>query len=293
MPRRRRFSVACLAVAPVLTVLTHGCGIDLTESLSGRPCKNGECLDGWVCRDDICVPEGEGPAAGSGGASGAPLIDASAGSAGREDAMPAAGAGGVAPADASPGGSPALVPDGSPDGRAPADAADAAIVSTRVGRVPCKEFICDVDTTSCCLADFPGYPTLPNPAGFSCRVDTSGCEWVLHCDGDHDCGAGQVCCAAPQPFGGMGAAQCATSCASGDAHIECTKSQDCGAGLVCCGHMERNLFQTPVRYDRITCQSSCSGADDRIMCDDSSACGSISFPDCRESALFPGLLVCQ
>jgi hypothetical protein len=269
------------AVGAVLCVLAlaDGCGIALTEELSGRPCKEGVCLPGYVCRDARCVPD-DGRTTGGAGAFSTP--DASAGA-------PAGGWGGEGAAGASSPDAARDALDGAMSDAAGEDASEPP-EPTRVGHATCRDLTCDLSVHPCCVANVPGYPDLPSPAGFSCRADVTGCQWVLRCDGDHDCAEGEVCCA--EQISGVTTTQCLADCTSPAAHVECTHPSDCEPGLVCCGRMVRNLILTPIRYDRVLCQASCSGVDDRIFCDPSAP----ECPDgwaCGESALFPGMHTCQ
>jgi hypothetical protein len=276
--------VATLTTVSLTCTLIYGCGIGLTDELSGKPCKDGECLPGWECNAaQICVREDQL----SGGRGG--TRDSGAGESGATATGGAGGAGGAEGPDASLAGAPSQDAAADAEADTGADAPDTG-GSDRAGLVGCRDFTCGLDTGHCCVASVPGYPGLPS--GFSCESETSGCAWVLRCDGDHDCPAGQQCCA-PQAFGTT-TVQCQSACDAPEAHVECTKSDDCGEGLLCCGRIERApLIQTPLRYDRIRCQASCSGTDDRVVCDTDDDCIPGSGTSCSESAIFPGLFICQ
>jgi hypothetical protein len=171
-------------------------------------------------------------------------------------------------------------PDGGqPDGGQPDTGSSATAVD---GVVTCLGLACDVATgETCCVANVPGFPDVPDPSDFSCTASPVSCDFSLGCDGDGDCTAGQLCCLDNL----SGVSECRSDC-GGSVHIECSHPVECPQGTVCCGQLN-----DPGPYAGVSCQSTCTDDLQRIFCASDLDCTAPA--TCRESALLPGRTVCR
>jgi hypothetical protein len=281
---------ALIAAASGFVGSTGGCGIDLTNSLEGRPCAEGRrCLSGYECSaENICVREGSGEHDASMEAS---TLGDSAGTGGAtndaSDVTPAPDVMNIPDvvqvSPDAPANDATTAPETGPDAPTPPDGGNP------FGGVVCRDLVCSGDE-ACCVANFPGYPNFPSPDDFSCESDPDACAYVLHCDGDHDCPSAQVCCAAQESSGSGNpwVATCRDSCDSGEVHVACTRTEHCEEGLVCCGIWQ--IFQS--RFGETRCQSGSCSVPNRVFCTDNTVCDG-STPDCAEAASLPGFTFCQ
>jgi|RhiMethySRZTD1v2_1073278.scaffolds.fasta_scaffold83159_3 hypothetical protein len=293
-PRRGTVAVGLLLGS---LFLAHGCGIDLTDDLAGRPCKDQRCLPGYVCNEaNVCVLDTG--AGGDIGGDGNPDV-----STGGTDGTGTEGEGGSAGMDASQ--DVPVVPDASDDaadvstGGTAGSAGTAGTngtggtngtAGTDAGTNPwpgtgCRQLTCDAKSI-CCVSMYPGYPTVPQATAFSCKAPNTTCAFTLLCDGDHDCPRGQQCCVGNTINGWL--ARCVTECTSPDYRVECTKPAHCGAGLECCG--DWRAFPTD-RFASVTCRSACNQFNNYALCTTTDDCP--PGQTCRESASLPGFQVCQ
>jgi hypothetical protein len=262
------------ALAALFALAATECRIDLGEDLAGRPCKDGRCLPGYVCRDDVCVvdsalsPGGHG-GGGAGGEAGTG-IGGSAGSSGAPSggASPSVDSGAAAEPDA-----------GALDASAPAP--DAGPAPPRIGFVPCGEDLCALSSDFCCVPSFPGDERI-------CSPSATGCAWSLGCDGDHDCPGEDVCCASQSE--GSFFTRCRATCTAAEPHVECTDPADCPNAAFCCGRFSTSIFSGTSSYDQILCQDTCSGFNDRIVCAVDADCPPGN--TCSVSTLYPELSIC-
>jgi hypothetical protein len=295
--RARRGPIATLAVLWCAVAWAHGCGIDLSKNdLAGKPCKNKACLPGYVCSEaNICVlatTTGSGGELGSGGSSGNGGTEGSGGS--------SEGTGGTGGTDMDAAGDVEDAPDANDDhsidatggtagsgGTAGGDATggtagDSGTVNRWPG-VGCLQLAC-TQAQICCVSVYPGYPNPPPATAFRCADPGATCAYTLHCDGDHDCPAGQECCVVNTAGGWV--ASCAASCANPPYHVQCTKPEHCATGAVCCAVN----FQIN-RFESFSCRPSCNGFNDRVVCNGEMDC--LSTQDCLPSAVLPGFKTCQ
>ncbi|MBN8226268.1 hypothetical protein JYK02_01950 [Corallococcus macrosporus] len=84
--------LSSLIVPSALVLGLSACSLLVDFDPEGQPCDRGQCLEGYVCRDEVCVSD-DGTPAGDAGTTDAGTSDAGTSDAGATDAGDGADAG--------------------------------------------------------------------------------------------------------------------------------------------------------------------------------------------------------